>query len=140
MQEQEKGHERHEEEKGAAAPMDPRVDHFRTDMDTKETNGTDANGVTNDTEGDNRDSKQRSFPWSSKEKLPSDEAGDKQDQTGVNAAAFGSDLKVHAGQLKIQSITEHGHACQNEQGMGSNSRRILQKGFNASHQKGWERH
>jgi len=69
--------------------VNPVVDHLGADVNAEFPDREDAKTIPQDGERDHRESEQGPFPRRTQKHMAREKTHDEQDQTGVNAAAFG---------------------------------------------------
>ena len=107
-----------------------RVNHVRTNMNTEFANDEDTKTIANQAQRNHKQDKKCLLPRCPQEAMAGDEARNKQNQAGANAAAFGGDLQCYAGELKHQTVLEKRRACEQEKPFREHRRAVLQEGFN----------
>jgi len=84
--------------------MNPRIYHIRTDVDAEFPNGPNPQCVAQNPQRNDDQSQQGALGHCAKKELAGDEAGDEQNQSGVDPAALGSNLQLNPGQLEVEPV------------------------------------
>ena len=111
--------------------VDGGIDHLRADVDAEHTNHKDSEAVPQQGKRDDGKAEHSPFPWCAEEVVAAHDAGNDQDQTGMDATAFGGNLKAEAGELKTGVVLGNRHAGEFEKEGGGDSRSVLEKINNA---------
>ena len=69
------------------------MDYIGTDVDAELADNENANSVSNDCERNDKKDQERFWPQIPQKQIPCNEAGDEQDQAGVDSAAFRCDFE-----------------------------------------------
>src|SRR5690242_19932609 len=88
--------------------MNPRMNHFWTDMHAEDREGEDTEAVARNCKRYDKGGEQSPLPIRTQEQMASQQTGQKQYQARPNSTAFFSHLDGYPGQLKDQALAKKG--------------------------------
>ncbi len=106
-----------------------RINHRRTDMNTEPRNCENPKPISRDTQWNHRERQRHLLPRRPEEKVPRQQARNKQHQRRMNPAALLGDLNYNAGQMEVQSLPVNRRARQIQERRCSIRRGVLEEFF-----------